>query len=156
MMNRIVGPSRRTFLSNAAGVIAGMAALPLCGEERTPAVPNIADRLRQLIDHAPMEMRLKDMTADECRAYQGLCLAPRYGLSGDPRAESGNSRNQFGVFRQRQDGTGNGAASGRTRSSRLRARQPAEPRHGPGRRTTPSFPPNSSAATSSNTHRAAR
>lgn len=69
-MNRIVGPSRRTFLSNAAGVIAGMAALPLCGEERTPAVPNIADRLRQLIDHAPMEMRLKDMTADECRAYQ--------------------------------------------------------------------------------------
>jgi dienelactone hydrolase len=69
-MNHTVGHSRRAFLSNAAGVVAGIAAAPLLGQERTPAVPNIADRLRQLIDDAPLEMRLKDTTADECRAFQ--------------------------------------------------------------------------------------
>jgi dienelactone hydrolase len=69
-MNCTVGHSRRAFLSNAAGVMAGMFALPLCGDERTPAVPNVADRVRQLVGDAPLEMRLKGITADKCRVFQ--------------------------------------------------------------------------------------
>ena len=69
-MNPIVSQSRRTFLSDMAGAIVGMTALPLFGEERTPAVAGIADRLRKLVEDAPLEMQFKEMTADDCRAFQ--------------------------------------------------------------------------------------
>jgi dienelactone hydrolase len=62
--------SRRTFLSQFAGVVSGSAVFPLFGDERMPPVTNIADRLRQQVNDAPLAMRLKDMTADECREFQ--------------------------------------------------------------------------------------
>jgi dienelactone hydrolase len=52
------------------GVAAGSAVHPLFGDERVPQVANIADRLRQQVSDAPLAMRLKDMTADECRVFQ--------------------------------------------------------------------------------------
>ena len=62
--------SRRTFLSQMAGGVSASAVLPLFGDERIPPVANIADRLRQQVSDAPLAMRLKDMTADECRVFQ--------------------------------------------------------------------------------------
>jgi len=62
--------SRRTFLSQMAGVVAGAAAVPLFADERIPPVENIAERLRQQVGDAPLAMQLKDMTADECQAFQ--------------------------------------------------------------------------------------
>jgi dienelactone hydrolase len=50
-------------------VLAGAATWPLAGDEPRP-VPNILERLRKQIDDAPLEMRLADMTASECRAFQ--------------------------------------------------------------------------------------
>jgi dienelactone hydrolase len=69
-MNLKKRSSRRTFLSRMAGVVAGTGVLPLFGDERAPPVANIADRLRQQINDAPLAMRLKGMTADECRTFQ--------------------------------------------------------------------------------------
>jgi dienelactone hydrolase len=62
--------SRQAFLSQMAGVVAGSAALSLFGDERMPPVASIADRLRQQVSDAPLAMRLKEMTADECRGFQ--------------------------------------------------------------------------------------
>src|SRR5262245_28232083 len=70
IMNLKKRHSRRTFFSQAAGVAFGSAVLPLLGDERMPPVANIADRLRQQMSDAPLAMRLKDMTADECRVFQ--------------------------------------------------------------------------------------
>jgi len=67
-MNRN-GVSRRAFLATGAAVIAGTAAVPLVADE--PAVvPTIANRLRQEVENAPLEMRLTDMSAAECQAFQ--------------------------------------------------------------------------------------
>jgi dienelactone hydrolase len=62
--------ARRSFLTHAVGVIAGAATLPLRAEDPMKSVPSVSERLRQLVGHAPLEMRLKAMTADECRAFQ--------------------------------------------------------------------------------------
>jgi dienelactone hydrolase len=69
-MKRNICCSRRTFLASAAGTLTGAAALPLCGDERAPEVPSIADRLRQLMERAPLEMRLQNATDAECRLFQ--------------------------------------------------------------------------------------
>lgn len=69
-MNLDNSHSRRTFFSQAAGFALGSAIVPLFGDERVPPVPNIAERLRQQVSNAPLEMRLKDMTAEECRGFQ--------------------------------------------------------------------------------------
>ncbi len=61
--------TRRSFLSAAAASVLGGAAERIaCSQE--PAVPGILSRLRQSIEQAPLTMRLSDMTADECRAFQ--------------------------------------------------------------------------------------
>ena len=62
--------SRRAFLSQMAGVVWGSAVFPLFGDERIPPVAGIADRLRQQVSAAPLAMRLKDMTAEECQVFQ--------------------------------------------------------------------------------------
>src|SRR5262245_23009626 len=75
--------SRRTFLSQIGGVAAGAAALPLFGDERLPPVPSIAERLRQQVSDAPLALRLKEMTADECRMFQSQFGARLKELLGD-------------------------------------------------------------------------
>ncbi|HEY2414992.1 MAG TPA: alpha/beta hydrolase family protein [Pirellulaceae bacterium] len=50
-------------------MLSTFAAWQLAGDEPAP-VPNVMDRLRQQIDDAPLEMRLKEMSASDCRAFQ--------------------------------------------------------------------------------------
>src|SRR6266436_741309 len=69
-MSFIAPFTRRSFLSKTAGAMAGAATLALHGQERTPVVPSINDRLRQLVGDAPLAMRFKDITAEECKAFQ--------------------------------------------------------------------------------------
>jgi len=59
--------TRRSFLSATLGGIVSAAVLQ--GQDTRP-VPSISERLRLDIEHAPLEMRLKEMTANECRAFQ--------------------------------------------------------------------------------------
>lgn len=61
--------SRRVFFSHGVGMLGGLATLPPAGDEPR-SIPNIADRVRKQIENAPLEMRLTDMTAGECRAFQ--------------------------------------------------------------------------------------
>lgn len=61
--------SRRRFVASGAGLLAGITLVPLAADE-PPTIPSIAERLRQQIGQAPLEMRLSDMTAAECRTFQ--------------------------------------------------------------------------------------
>jgi len=54
--------TRRSFLSATLGGIVSAAVLQ--GQDTRP-VPSISERLRLDIEHAPLEMRLKEMTANE-------------------------------------------------------------------------------------------
>lgn len=77
--------ARRTFLQASVGAICSATALASRGDERTDLVPSIADRLRQLIEHAPLEMRSEKMTSDECRAFQDRFRAKLAALLGPAR-----------------------------------------------------------------------
>lgn len=74
--------TRRSFFSTAAGVVASAATVVLRGEETRTSLPGISDRLRRDIEQAPLEMRLKEMTADDCRAFQNQFRAKLMQLLG--------------------------------------------------------------------------
>src|SRR5438876_731497 len=62
--------SRRCFLSQLSGALCTAAATVLTGQDGAIPIPGIADRLRQQVEQAPLEMRLADVTADGCHAFQ--------------------------------------------------------------------------------------
>jgi dienelactone hydrolase len=65
------GIPRRDFLRGAgAAVLAGWTGNRVLAEEPAPPPP-IEERLQREIDDAPLAMRFRGSTADECRAWQG-------------------------------------------------------------------------------------
>jgi dienelactone hydrolase len=74
--------SRRRFLTQTgAALVAGLSSRSLFAEE--PAkVPTINEQLKQNVDDAPLAMKFKGSTADECRKWQGEFAAKLRSLLG--------------------------------------------------------------------------
>jgi dienelactone hydrolase len=68
------------FFACAAGAAGALIKEAAIGQE--PVVPAISERLREMVGQAPLTMQLKDMSRDECRAWQARFKAKLLELLG--------------------------------------------------------------------------
>jgi hypothetical protein len=79
-MSRPTRASRRAFLCGCGGLF-----LAAPGAARTAEVPGIDERIKQLAEGAPLEMRFRGQTAEECRTWQAEFAARLRALLGPHR-----------------------------------------------------------------------
>jgi dienelactone hydrolase len=64
-------PSRRRFLALApAACLAGTVAVPAHAAQQPPAASPLDEEIRRLADEAPLKLRFRGTTAEECRKWQ--------------------------------------------------------------------------------------
>src|SRR5690349_9885606 len=69
-MNQYPQPSRRDFFHFSGAALLTALGTAAARAQKVPEVPTVDEAIRKLAEDAPLSMRFRGTTADECRKWQ--------------------------------------------------------------------------------------